>query len=239
MKTSTKLVVASMVLALVMLACYNYSLKAEYKLGKYKDRFNMHTFVKASGITGLRVNAIDLINVRVETGAKEGLWIKTELKDKIKVAVNGDQLVLSWIGKDKDDPASYYGSDVILIANQLNTVAVNAYFNVIEKRFSWQGKGLVELVGISGAKMDMDIGEYCGIEMVSTNFDRVSAKIGSDTVGATLSVDRASGMGKGYFDIPGPGELKCSAWKINESKFKVTKLATVSITGRLAQHLNN
>lgn len=92
MKTSNKLIIAALVLALCSLAAYNIALRAEYKTGKFRDPFRNYTALHFADFDEVDLHAADMLRVTIEPGDKHEVYLYTKNQDYVQLRQNGKRL---------------------------------------------------------------------------------------------------------------------------------------------------
>jgi hypothetical protein len=240
MKLSTIFIIAAAVVSLAMLTAYNFSLKASYQKGGYKDRFNDLEFSNVKGLTELQVNCANKFAISIEKGPKEGLWIRDKIKDVVKLTQVEGRLTI-----DMTDDAKKLGyrislGDIILFSNSLTTINTVPYFSKeqIEKKWFYNS-GEIRIKGLTGDFLDLRIGRFTSVYMDNVKVATLKARVGeAGSEGASLIIDSANEIAFADLKIPGTNKIELLNPKIVKTHYNLSDSATVSLNGEALKQIN-
>lgn len=240
MKLSTICIIAAAIVSLGMLTAYNFSLKASYQKGGYKDRFNNLEFSNVKDLTELQINCANKFNISVEKGPKEGLWIKDELKELIKVTQVEGRLTIDMTDEAKELGYRIDEGDIILFSNSLNTINTVAYFNKEQMENKWFfNNGEIRIKGLTGDLLDLRIGRFTSVYMDHVKVATLKARVGeAGSEGSSLTVDSANHIAFADLSIPGTNKIELLNPKIIKTHYNLSDSATVSLNGEALKQIN-
>ncbi|SHH06819.1 hypothetical protein [Pedobacter caeni] len=240
MKLSTICIIAAAIVSLGMLTAYNFSLKASYQKGGYKDRFNNLEFSNVKDLTELQINCANKFNISVEKGPKEGLWIKDELKELIKVTQVEGRLTIDMTDEAKKLGYRIDEGDIILFSNSLSTINTVAYFNKEQMENKWFfNNGEIRIKGLTGDLLDLRIGRFTSVYMDHVKVATLKARVGeAGSEGSSLTVDSANHIAFADLSIPGTNKIELLNPKIIKTRYNLSDSATVSLNGEALKQIN-
>jgi len=96
MKTSTKFILAAILLFLSAAMTYNFKLRAAFKTGDYKIPFSNYSNIKLSGFKYIRLESATNINLKIVKGPfRVALFSENVLNEYVNVKVVNDTLVVT------------------------------------------------------------------------------------------------------------------------------------------------
>eukprot|EP01133_Synstelium_polycarpum_P012723 gene12723-14932_t len=239
MKLSTLFIVVAIVVALGTITAYNFSLRASYAKGEYKNRFSDMEFTELKSLNEFYVEGANLITVHVEPGIKEGLWIKNKLKEKLKVTAKGQTLIL-----EPSDYAKANGlwsgiDEIILVANDLKKLKTSPYFNEEQVRsHRFPNYGEILLKGFKGNAFELQLGDYTSVSMEKCDVGAFSAWIGGEKNGnASLTINADNQIKTADLNIPGESKVSLINPKITKTSYNLSDKATVLLNGSTLQQI--
>src|ERR1700744_785340 len=100
MKTSNKLLLTVVIIAISYLVIYDFSLGAEYLKGDYKTEFyHMHK-QPISSFETVEHNAANIFNVKIEKGPEYAIWLSNNIDDQVIIDQHNQTLAIAC--KDKN-----------------------------------------------------------------------------------------------------------------------------------------
>lgn len=240
MKSSNILITTSIAICFVMLITYNFSLKASYKTGSYKNRFNDSEFTVTKDVNDLTVNDANLIDMTVETGAKEGLWIREHVKNQIVIKHTGNKMSISLTDEAKKKRVSFHTDDLVLVTNSLNKLTTNGYFDKTKSTPDiYRYGGAVNLIGLKADRLDLEIGNLTGVYLSRLTIGNLNAVVGATSGYATLDVNTSNQIESADFKVPGPGKLTIGNPKITKTNYVIVDSSTVILGGTALNKVQN
>jgi hypothetical protein len=147
MKTSNKIFLAAILLLVAYLVGYDFTLKAEYEKGAYKNRFYGMTEVKLSNFNVINHNAGNMVGLHVEQGKAYGVWVEEYFKDRITISQSGQTLTIKYTGKDVRQWSDNAG--IIITCPVISQVTATPFAmpKDFEEEDEFSTRGIVELEG--------------------------------------------------------------------------------------------
>lgn len=240
MKTSNMLIIAALIISLGMITTYNFSLKAAYEAGNYKNRFNESEFTEIKNIKTLNVADANLISIVVEAGQKEGIWIRKRVKDRLVLKQNGEVFTIGLTDKAKEDNRRTGYDDIVLFTNSLNKLKTTAFWPVGEKktRENVYG-GEVSLKGLRTDNFDINVSSSTTVSVNKMVLKTLKAVVGGEKGTALLNLDSANQIEYADFEILGASHLSLSNPKIVKTRYDLSDKATVTLNGAALQEIKN
>lgn len=232
MKTSNMLIIAAIIVTLGMLTTYNFSLKAAYQAGEYKNRFHESEFTEFKNIETLNVTAANLMAIVVEPGQKEGIWIRNRIKDRLVLKQTGTALTIGLTDEARKTSRSIGEDDIVLVVNSLKKLDTKAFF--LDKNEPTDGKrygGGVALKGIKTANLELEIGPGTAVSMDQVVLKTLKAVVGPGGDLAVLDLGAANQIEFADFEIPGGSRLSLNNPKIVKTRYNLSDIATVTLNG--------
>ena len=230
---STIFIITAAVVSLGMLTAYNFSLKASYQKGGYKNRFNEMDFSQVKGVTELQVNSANRFVFNVEKGTKEGLWIRDQMKSLVKVSQVGSVLTIDLSDEAKERGFRATEGDIILFSNSLNTINTASYFTKEEQEQRWfDTSGEILVKGLTGDLLDLRLGNCTSINMDQVKVTTLKARVGeAGVVGAKLTVASTNQIAFADLSVQGKSEISLLNPKIVKTRYNLSDSATVTLNG--------
>ncbi|AOM78293.1 hypothetical protein [Pedobacter steynii] len=235
MKLSTIFIIAAAIISLAMLTAYNFSLKASYQKGGYKDRFNELEFSSIKGLTELHVNAANRFAISIEKGDKEGLWIRDQVKGLVNVSQVGNALTIDLTNEAKERGFHTKDGDIILFSNSLNTINTAPYFTKEQKEKEWfYNHGEIRVKDLSGELLDLRLGKFTSVYMDHVKVNTLKARVGeAGFADAFLTVDSSNQIAFADLSIPGRSTIVLLNPKIVKTHYNLSDSATVTLNGSM------
>jgi hypothetical protein len=240
MKTSTMLIIAAIVVTLGCLTAFNYKIKDQYTSGSYKSRFRGMEFTPLSGLEKLNLQAANRIAFTIEQGEKEGIWIRSAIKDKVKFDAGHQTLHvdLTDLGKSSGFYAS--NGDIIIFTKKLSGVIAAPYFkdSVSAKRPSYYNVETT-LAGYNLNQLEVEIGKSISVNVRRSAIKNLTANIGNKMDGgAGLIISSDTKIDTARLNVPGKSTLTLLDAKIVKTVYNLADSATVTLNGNLVQLIN-
>ncbi|MCX2451037.1 hypothetical protein OQX61_07105 [Pedobacter sp. PLR] len=240
MKTSNMLIIAAIIVSLGMITTYNFSLKAAYEAGDYKNRFNESEFREMKNIETLNVADANLLAIVVEPGQKEGVWIRKRIKDRLVLNQVGNTLTIGLTDEARKMGRATRYDDIVLFTNKLNKLSTVAYWPAGNKRedVNIYG-GEVSLKGIKSPDLDIRMAASTSVTMNKMMLKTLRAVVGDEKGGAALNLDQDNHIEFAEFEIPGASKLSLSNPKIVKTRYNLSDKASVTLNGAALQVIKN
>ncbi|WP_316745663.1 hypothetical protein [Pedobacter gandavensis] len=240
MKTSNMLIIAAIIVSLGMITTYNFSLKAAYEAGDYKNRFNESEFTEMKNVETLNVNAANLITVVIEPGKKEGIWIRKRIKSRVALNQEGQTLTIGLTDEAKKAIRTIGYDDIVLIVNNLSKLKTVAYWpkGNTQENVNYFGSEVV-LKGLKGDNLEIMMDGSTSVSMDKAVLKTLKAVIGEEKGAAALNLDQDNQIEFAEFEIPGASKLTLSNPKIVKTQYNVSDKANVTLNGTALQVIKN
>jgi hypothetical protein len=233
MKLSTIFIIATAVVSLGMLTAYNFSLKASYQKGGYKDRFNEMEFSSVKGLTAVQINAANKFAINIEKGEKEGLWIRDRIKNFVKVSRVGATLTIDLTDEGKGRNFNTNSDDIILFSNTLNDVSTVPYFTKQEHAEGWRHNGGdIRIKGLKVDSLNLQIGKFTSIYMSYVKTGTLTAIVGEVGIEeGSLTIDSSNEIAFADLSVSGKSAILLLNPKIVKTRYNLSDSATVTLSG--------
>jgi len=228
MKSSTIILIILVVSAVGMLTIHNFSLRASYLKGSYKDKFNHHTFTACGQITELNLISPDL-DVNIEPGLKEGVWVDDRLKDLVRVTYK--EGVVN-IGLVKDNKGGFYKAGfVTVIARKLSRLNLNPVVSAEQGKHGYQGTAAI-LTGLDADSLAVQMGRSTFLSLEKVQLKAFSVVVGDKVYGgSSLKIDSHSSIGYADISVPGNSRISLGNPKIVKAVYNISDSATLEMNG--------
>lgn len=230
MKPSTIFFIAAFLLFFGVLTAYNFSLKAAYLTGNYKKRFNNHQFTPLSGVREIQLKSANLLNISVEYGEKEGVWLGNTIKDDVKVYQQGETLFIDLNDNEKIADFSDTSNEVVVILNHLNRL--RTFYRKLNDKSEDLRVGMVYLKNLKEKEFNVILSDLSGMMIDSCEFGSLKAVIGTNGNNSTLQITPANRIDTAAFDIRGGNFLELNNSSINKIHYKLSDSSKVYMTGK-------
>ena len=132
MKTSNKLLILAGLILACLLISYDFSLKAEYEKGTYKNPFKSYSSLPYMNFDKVTVKAANEMKVEIRYSRAFSVQVFDELKPAIDIKQNGGELVIQ--AKD-GDRRNYLGYErgIVISMPGLSEVNASDFIRVIKQ----------------------------------------------------------------------------------------------------------
>lgn len=228
MKSSTIVLIILVVSAVGMLTVHNFSLRASYLEGGYKNKFNRHTFTACGQIKELNLISPDL-DVSVEPGLKEGVWIDDRFKDLVKVTYK-DGVVN--VGLVKDDKGGFYKiGGVTVITRNLSRLNLNPVISAEQDKRGYQGTAAT-LAGLDADGLAVQMGRSTFLSLEKVKLKTFSVVVGDKVYGgSSLKIDSRSTIDYANINVQGNSSIALGNPKIVKAVYNISDSATLEMSG--------
>ena len=221
--------VLPVVLIVTGLTFYNFKRKELYNANNYKSRYKDMEFMPTPGIERLDIRSANAIDINIEYGTKEGIWIYKSQRKIIKRTVKDNILSLDFIAK-LEDKNSFRSSAMILVTKNLKSVVTSPGFKDFNNNAPHRSISISNYVL---DQLDLKIAPQIDMSLHNLKVNTLTAVIGNETqdwaelaLNSTVTVNHAS------FDVPGKGKLDLSNPKISKVSYHLSDSARVSLSGK-------
>lgn len=191
MKTSNILFTTAILFFLTYLIVFDFGLKSQYNSIKKMGLMNyekMHRFdefqkVNVGPFKNIDLKASNLINVRVEFGKKEAVWVLKYKTEAIRIDNETNHL---FVGIKKDWKGNYFSNrdfEVIIITPKVEKLTTS---NILNKG-EWGGHRN-EVSGFTQDSMFVTVSDSAKVDMTNNRIQNLHAMVGSGLAGGNFFV---------------------------------------------------
>jgi len=232
MKNSNIMIISAIAIILISLTVYNFTLKASYRNGDYKNPFYGLSYNQIKKVSKIELDCSNKITCYIRQGKNSGIYLSARAKDKVIWSVEQGSLKIDLSDEAKRVDFMVYNDDLVIVLNNLERISTKPYFRTGEK---WEHARLSGQIGISGFRqdsMDVDLGISSSAVLDSISVGSLHALIGVHGKGVSSLQLHSGTFGKAVFKIPGSGKLELLDPKITKSEYHLSNEATVTLNGK-------
>lgn len=234
MKVSTILIIAAVSASVIALTAFNLMQKSFYQGGEWKNRFYGMEYVPLKGITDIELADAEKMQVNIEKGDKEGLYIRETSKEHVTWTKDGNKLKFEVTKKAKSG-APFRNEDFVLVLRQIDHLKTSPYVPLkFQKEYP---RAEVTIQGFKQNYLQLDLGKQGAVKLEQMDLDSLSATIGNTEGKASLRIQEDSKIRKAEFTIPGESGLILNNPNITKATYNVSDKATVMLNGNALQVL--
>ena len=234
MKVSTILIITAVAASIIALTAFNLMQKSFYQGGEWKNRFYGMEYVPMKGVTDIELADAEKMQVTIEKGDKEGLYIRENSKEHVTWTKEGNKLKFEVTKKAKSG-APFRNEDFVLVLRQINHLKTSPYVPLkFQKRYPGAE---VTIQGFKQNYLQLELGKSGAVNLEKMDLDSLRATIGNAEGEANLSIQGNSKIGKADFTIPGESGLQLYNPDITKATYNVSEKATVMLNGNALQVL--
>ncbi|MBB5634752.1 hypothetical protein HDE68_000637 [Pedobacter cryoconitis] len=236
MKTSTMLILTALLIILGSLAAFNYTIKAAYLTGAYKNRFKEMDFTAFIAVEKLNLQTEKLSSIQIEYGDKEGIWISKNIKDLVKFDVKGNVLNLSTSETGKRIGSQRVNGMITIVTKKLNAITTTPYYILKKDESYWPGTSEISLKGYHLGQLDLQIASFVDVSLNQMDIQTLNATVGTKTSrGSELTLSEDTKINNATLNVPGESKLNLLDPKIVKTNYLLSDSATVSLNGKVVQ----
>lgn len=236
MKTSTMFIIAAVVATFIGLTAYNFSLKASFLKGDYKNPYYGLTFNQVQDVNRVELLSANRITIRIQQGKTAGLWLRDRLKGNLVWTKNGNTIKIDLTKEAKDNGFQIWDNELILVMPNTVKLTSRAYHKDKEEEKRANISGSINISGFQQDSMQLDLGRYTRTFLDKLKVNKLNALIGNKEQGnASLVLSSANQINTAAFDIPGSGSLDLMDPNITKTHYTISDQATVSLNGKALQ----
>ncbi len=231
MKTSNKLLLTAILIIVVSMVTYDLALRAEYRKGTYKSRFyGMDKTSVLSGFTTINNRAANLISIQVEQGSDQGVWVKSEWKDRIKISRNGMALVIEAADKQATHLSPYQNS-ITIICPSLEKVITSPFVAAKGGEEGNYSHGSIFIKGFNLENLDLKIAKSIDIYLENNKINSLKAIVGDDkSRDARLDISSNNHFNYAEITVAGMNQLQIQSPVIDKSNFNISDSAQLFLS---------
>lgn len=230
MKTSNKLLLA---IGLIILAClvgYNFALKKEFDKGDFRSPYyGMHQ-IKLSNFTAIKNDAANMTGVRIQYGSSYGVWVKTDLEDKLSITKQGNTLIIKYTGDGNERHS--YNDGVIVVCPAIDSVVANAFLNKVtsEGINSYRAYITTDIIGFKQHTMSVTAAPYTRIALAQDTLNQLNTQVGGATTsGSELEIASDNKIGHADLRVSGKNTLTLNGTSIASCTNHISDSASVTL----------
>jgi hypothetical protein len=238
MKTSTLFITSAVIVILIGLVACNFSLKASFLNGDYKNPFYGLEFISVTNIKEVELGSANRIVIGIQQGKAEGIWMRDRVKNKVTWSRKGNTIKIDLTDEAKESGFRIWDNDLVLVASNVNKFTSRPYFGNAAEEKSGRISGRTDINGFQQDSIRLDLGKFTSATLDRMKVTKLDALIGDKDQGASLSLAQENSFDAAVFHIPGKGILYLSDPKIVKTNYNITELATVSLNGKVLQAID-
>jgi hypothetical protein len=221
MKTSNKLLIALVLIAIVYSIANAFALKAEYLKGDFKSRFFGMNKVSLNGFDVVDNNVANALDVTVEYGKEYAVWIDKKAVDDVTISKKGSVLNIDF--KRDDVPA--YRNRVVIICPRLSSLK-SGYKSLMGK----DGGAITTIRGFTQDSLLVRVNNATQLNLDSNNLKKLDAQINA----GELTLTKTNKITMGSFEVKSDAynHLTIEDAEIEKVKYNFVGDAKVSLTGK-------
>lgn len=230
MKTSTILIIAAVAASFIAITAFNLTQKAFYDKGEWRGRFYGMEFIPVNSVSDIEIADSEKMEVTIEQGKKEGLYIGKSFTEHIKWSKNGKKLKLEVV-EDAKKGAPFRNETFILVLNRLDQVKTSPYQSIkFQKTYP---QAVMQIKGFKQNALALDLGTSGRANLIDMALDTLTAKIGNQEGGSSLRIEKGTKIKAANFTIPGESGLVLNNPDITKATYRLTDQATVILNGNV------
>ncbi|MBC8054294.1 MAG: hypothetical protein H7Y13_14630 [Sphingobacteriaceae bacterium] len=242
MKTSNILLTVAAVIFLTTLVAFDLRLKGKYLemkklgLGKYHrlNRFNDYDEVKIKQFTELNLQSANTLNVKIEYGEKQAVWVRKRSKERVAVSQNGDILSID-LNKIKDTTDRDW-SDIVIISPTLRKIRTTAFkFSKTRGRYYEEFVTMIE--GFRKDSLTIIVGASTKVSLNRNRIKSLNSSVGDNTGDAKLSIESNNDIEALKLDVKGKSNVEVLDNEVNHIEHNIADSAIVTFRGKTLEKL--
>ncbi len=236
MKTSTILILTTVLVILGFLVAFNFKMKQEYDYELGKGQYRFMEFTPLKGVEKMDFKLADGSQVKIVQGSKEGMWVNKRMRDNVTFKIAGHTLSLSLSHEHTRTEFSSWNADIVITTKILKAVEAHAYYsNRSEFKANSEGTCFIDVDGYQPDLFDLKIGEYVNATLDHMQIDTLKADIGEISKKAGLTLLSGVKANVAQINIPGNGQLSLYNSKIVKTTYNLSDAATVAVNGKVVK----
>lgn len=236
MKTSTMLLIASVAIILISLTAYNFTLRASYLNGDYKNPYYGLTFNPLREINGLHLASANSFQLRIIQGKKQGMYVSERVKGRFTYQIVDGKIRMDLTKNSRDGGFNIYEDDLILVLSRLDTLELEPYYKTKEGQDRYLS-GRISIKGFNQEGMFLNLGTGSMVSMDSLKIGKLRALVGNEGAGLSKLSIREGVYQSVFFDVPGAGSLELLNPEITKSVYSLSKNASVTLNGKALKNI--
>ena len=247
MKTSNILLTVTVFILISTLIAYDFGLRAEYltmkKLGLAKyhsvNRFNDYDQVKIRNFESVELLAANTVNVTIEFGDKEAVWINKRGKDRVGITQSGKNLVID-LNKKKDakNHDNWGSSDIIIISPRLNYLKSKAFKFPERKKGEYTPQFVTSVKGFTQESLKIDAAANTRVWLDNNQLGLLNARVGDNSGDGDLTISSDNTIKSLNLKTLSKSTVEVLDLDIQKLDYDISEGAKVTFRGKVMPMLN-
>ncbi|MDB5236716.1 MAG: hypothetical protein JWR44_3709 [Hymenobacter sp.] len=240
MKNSLKFLTAAGLLLLGSLTAYNTALRAEYRLGTFKNPLRNYDALSLTNFNTLNVPAAGLLRAKVEVGPF-GVFVNKEAVKYLHVTQQGTQLTVALNYPDKEEYLGH-GEAIIIRCPRLSALTAGGTYTLAGKPATAprnQGpNGQVLIKGFSQDSLQLVEDHNANVLLIGNQLGHLQAQVGAATSSApTLNLEGTNRIDSSDLRVEGHGKLVANDLALPALRWHFGDSARVELSGAALRSL--
>ncbi len=228
MKVSTILIITAVAASIIALTAFNLMQKSFYQLGEWRNRFYGMEYIPLKNITDVELADAEKMQVTIEQGNKEGLYIREQAKEHLTWSKDGNKLKFE-VSKKAKSGAPFRNDDFVIVLRRIDHLKTSPYVPLtFQAEYS---SAEITLHGFKQNYLELDLGKMGAVNLQKMDLDSLNATIGNAEGKASLKIQEDSKVRKAVFTIPGESGLELNNPDITKATYNVSEKASVKLNG--------
>ena len=236
MKTSNILFLTAILIFVSYLVIYDFGLKSEYnsikKMGfanyQKNKRFDEYQLVKVGAFENVNLESSNIIDVRVEYGEKEAVYVLKHLNEVTRISHTGRDLT---IGLVKKDDSTYYSNRdfaVVVISPKIKKVITSSFSKTEDY---WNHRN--EISGFTQDSLAVFLHDMTKINLTKNKIKKLTAEVGTGLAGGNLFVAEDNKMEFVKLIVKGKSTVELLNADIKNLDKQFSDSASVKLRGKV------
>jgi hypothetical protein len=242
MKTSNILFTTAILFFLSYLVIFDFGLKSQYHsikkmgLANYEKahRFDDFKKVKVGSFKNIDLKVSNLVNVRVEYGEQEAVYISNYLSGAIQIDNKANHL---FVYINKNWKGNYFANQefaVIIITKKIDKLTTSITLSKSE----WEGHRN-EISGFTQDSMAIYVSDLTKVDMNNNRIQSLDAKIGSGLAGGNFFVGANNKIESVKLDVKGRSSIEFQNAEIKNLERDLSDSSSVTLKGKVLKGIGN
>lgn len=231
MKTSTFLLIAVVFTFVIALTVYNFTLRASYLKGDYKNPFYGLMYTEIPTASKVKIESSNGFQLRIIKGQKDGIYFSERAKGHFTFTVKQNSLQLGLTEESKSKGFIIYSDDLILVRSALNELQLSPYYNSENNSHDYP-TGRVNISGFVQPAMHIETGTGSIVSLDSLQIGELTVRIGHEEGGkGGLTIEQGK-YKSAQFNVLGKSSLQLFNPEIIKTSYNLSKAASVTLNGK-------
>ncbi|EHQ30738.1 hypothetical protein [Mucilaginibacter paludis] len=235
MRTSNKILLATLVIFVVSLGIYNCALRAEFLTGDYKNPFKNYNTVDIKNFDRIEINAASQMDVSINKGDTKIHVTKSPSWD-INFTLKGKTLVISMVRRNYAEDSF---NSVIISCPKLISVKAQAFYMYDTTRIvdnheptNYRYERTVTVNGFTMDSLNLQQDNYSRVRLNHNTIGLLQARAGiSKNATSMLSIDKTNMIQKADLQIGEKSTLELDDIFIPQLKYLFADSSKVTFSG--------